>query len=213
MFCPNCGVEYRPGFTHCNDCDVDLVEELPAEGEPAEGEAEGEKEALELLWRGTQGGVFNAIAGALDEAGIRYNREKLDARLTFSSGYAPLDVWVPAAQLDAARKVLDETLAQIAQPIQDSDSSSSYADSVEGEEWSETPGIVEEPHPEDATAEVWKGDEEAMGQFLKSCLAANGIGCYVDSEDPKAVAVRVLPEEEARAHEIVRQVVEGIPPA
>ena len=29
MFCPECRVEYRPGFTHCTDCDVDLVAELP----------------------------------------------------------------------------------------------------------------------------------------------------------------------------------------
>ena|SRR5215467_35235 len=27
MFCPRCGAEYRPGFTHCSDCDVDLVDE------------------------------------------------------------------------------------------------------------------------------------------------------------------------------------------
>ena len=31
MFCPQCRSEYRPGFTHCNDCDVDLVWELPRE--------------------------------------------------------------------------------------------------------------------------------------------------------------------------------------
>jgi hypothetical protein len=29
MFCPECRAEYRPGFTHCLDCDVDLVHELP----------------------------------------------------------------------------------------------------------------------------------------------------------------------------------------
>jgi hypothetical protein len=34
MWCPNCGAEYRPGFTHCPDCDVDLVAEVPAEPSP-----------------------------------------------------------------------------------------------------------------------------------------------------------------------------------
>ena len=28
MFCPECRAEYRPGFTHCTDCGVDLVPEL-----------------------------------------------------------------------------------------------------------------------------------------------------------------------------------------
>ena len=31
MWCPSCGSEYRPGFTHCPDCDVDLVAERPPE--------------------------------------------------------------------------------------------------------------------------------------------------------------------------------------
>lgn len=29
MFCPQCKVEYRAGFTRCTDCHVDLVQQLP----------------------------------------------------------------------------------------------------------------------------------------------------------------------------------------
>jgi hypothetical protein len=31
MYCPECGGEYREGFTECADCGVPLVESLPAE--------------------------------------------------------------------------------------------------------------------------------------------------------------------------------------
>jgi hypothetical protein len=37
MFCPECRAEYRPGFTRCVDCDVDLVQELPLELSRTEG--------------------------------------------------------------------------------------------------------------------------------------------------------------------------------
>ena len=43
MFCPECKAEYRPGFTHCSECDVDLVDELSAEKLPSD-------EELVLLW-------------------------------------------------------------------------------------------------------------------------------------------------------------------
>jgi hypothetical protein len=29
MFCPECRAEYRPGFTRCSSCEVDLVHEIP----------------------------------------------------------------------------------------------------------------------------------------------------------------------------------------
>jgi hypothetical protein len=36
MFCPECRAEYRPGFTHCADCDVDLVHDLPRLNSPVQ---------------------------------------------------------------------------------------------------------------------------------------------------------------------------------
>ena len=32
MYCPSCGDEYREGFRHCPECDVELVDELPTAG-------------------------------------------------------------------------------------------------------------------------------------------------------------------------------------
>ena len=34
VICPNCRAEYRPGFTNCSDCGVELVDSLPTEEHP-----------------------------------------------------------------------------------------------------------------------------------------------------------------------------------
>src|SRR5713101_2557934 len=51
MFCPECKAEYRPGFTRCADCDVDLVDQLPTAPSP---------EPYESVWNGEdrEGCVF-----------------------------------------------------------------------------------------------------------------------------------------------------------
>jgi hypothetical protein len=36
VFCPVCGDEYRPGFTRCADCDVELTDAPPVPGEATE---------------------------------------------------------------------------------------------------------------------------------------------------------------------------------
>ncbi|MGH9865677.1 MAG: hypothetical protein ACRD4H_09715, partial [Candidatus Acidiferrales bacterium] len=234
-FCPVCKYEYRRNFTHCNDCDVDLVDALPAEDvdhklrSPAD-----EMDSPTLLWKGANGVTFSAITTALDTAKLPYNREDLDARLLFSSELAELEIWVPASHLVDAQNVLDEVLSTTANaplpaerpdatneiPAHDYDES---ADDIRHE-------IPKELYPEDATAEVWSSNsanndknnavnnDATMVEVLKSCLAEIGIACYVERPDPdsgnegNAFAVRVLPDDEDRAREIVRQVIDAAPP-
>jgi uncharacterized Zn finger protein (UPF0148 family) len=63
MFCPNCGDEFRPGFTVCPDCDVSLVDRLEEQKDP---------EVEELVTIATFADAFEAsmARGALEAEGI-----------------------------------------------------------------------------------------------------------------------------------------------
>jgi hypothetical protein len=246
MFCPVCKYEFRRGFTHCNTCDVDLVETLPSEEEVDHSPppTAAQMDHPTLLWSGANGGVFSALTVALDEAQIPYNKEELDARLVFTSQHSDLEVWVPIANLREAKPILDSILAN---PLHANDAASADAgaddagsdddadvlpdESDEGADDIRDEYVARELYPEDATAEVWSGDNERMADALKSCLAEIGINCYVrtpDSEEEDAAsdghtnkpadnpaapfAVCVLPADETRARQIVREITDAAPP-
>lgn len=63
MYCPSCRAEFREGFTHCADCNVDLVETLPEEKE--------KPGYVELAMVFTEGEIA-VIKSRLDHAGIDY---------------------------------------------------------------------------------------------------------------------------------------------
>jgi hypothetical protein len=64
--------------------------------------------------------------------------------------------------------------------------------------------------PKNATSEVWSG-EDAMAQTLKDCLRENGVDCVLSARG-KLTRVLVAPNYEARAKEIIREVIEATPP-
>ena len=66
-------------------------------------------------------------------------------------------------------------------------------------------------HPEDATVEIWEGELAEMGELLAASLCENRIHARV-AEAKGAHRLFVLPGDEVRAREIVREVVEGVPP-
>ena len=65
--------------------------------------------------------------------------------------------------------------------------------------------------PEEATQQVWSGVESYSGEIIEMALRENQIHARFDKAEGKN-AIFVLPEDEARAREIVREVVEGAPP-
>ena len=77
MWCPSCGAEYRPGFTHCPDCDVDLVSEQPTGRGSAHPHIENPRlvpifsgeledgEAVQALLQSK--GIASAVVDAMDD--------------------------------------------------------------------------------------------------------------------------------------------------
>jgi len=63
MFCPECKAEYRSGFTHCVDCDVDLVQELPEELTQS-------RQRLREVWSGDSESDCVELCQELKDAGI-----------------------------------------------------------------------------------------------------------------------------------------------
>ncbi|MGA8766431.1 MAG: hypothetical protein WB559_05400 [Candidatus Acidiferrales bacterium] len=211
MFCPNCKVEYRRGFRECSDCHVDLVDSLPPENSPASASG-GDAKAPELLWSGYNRSLRDQIGVALDAADIPYADESREVNwLPALEQRAPYEIWILRADHDSAAKILAESFPEVADGP-DSADVNELADSSD-QAANEIPAndLPPENHPDDATCEVWSGDDDHAAQFLRDCLRGVGIACVVSQDDAKA-RVLVLPAAEIRAREIVREVIEGAPP-
>lgn len=64
---------------------------------------------------------------------------------------------------------------------------------------------------DDLTCEIWSGTDKRLWEFLEAGLKENGIASRVERQGEKATiyASRV---DEAAACDIVREIVEGVPP-
>ena len=79
------------------------------------------------------------------------------------------------------------------------------------EEDDATPDDIPENYdPNEATAEVWSGEDADIKNMLIASLHENGIGCELAGED--SFTILVMPAAAQRAREIVREVIEASPP-
>jgi len=237
MICPECKAEYRPGFTRCADCDVELVWELPktaigvrAAGEAGEPGGPGDPNADPFcsFWKGEDPRVHAELCTVLDEAGVPHNTVFRRDHLFNLRNYPSYEVGVPFSMFERAENAVKEAYG---------------TDDVEEVGTQELKGLLLEHHsnairkppetltpaaeedvpgppsagegtgwyPEDATVKVWSSESGEPGDFLVAALHENGIRCRADRSRQQA-ELYVLPEDQDRAREIVREIVESQPP-
>jgi hypothetical protein len=207
MFCPQCKAEYRSGFKHCPDCDVDLVEQLP---QPNGGSDEDlPDENLREVWAGDDEGECNSIGDRLKEAGIAFKVNHPDLQFLkhrdsrFRIGVLPNNYDQASSLID---KATDEEEEQAAMELPAEDDVVTAPD-LDHNDW--------DPHnwnPQDATVEVWSENGDETTWMIEASLRENNLYSRTDVLEDGSRKVFVMPDDEARAREIVHEIKDATPP-
>lgn len=92
-WCPLCKNEYKEGYTHCNDCDIDLVESL-----------EVAPKAI----------IFGEQAAIEDMCGLLKENKLTDCFTHYDTGSKQYELYVPYDQVEDARRVLQAYMQAMA---------------------------------------------------------------------------------------------------
>lgn len=208
MFCPQCRVEYRPGFTRCTDCDVDLVDALTKSEKEISKTFPGG--SLEILWEGDDLALFRDLLDGLEAAGIRYfdqplsvypgvrRRDQFPVQPLMRFGY---QVAVLSSNLEQGRRILGR-LQQEKPPVLE----------MPAHDRGQVERHQRIAHHDGAlTREIWSGVDKTLAEFLEAALKENGIAARVEPQDERAT-IYASSADEAAARDIVREIVEGVPP-
>jgi hypothetical protein len=209
MICPNCKCEYIKGVTQCADCGVPLVHSLDTNPETAQ------RPAVATVWEGGDPGERAAVKEALEEAGVPVVDQETAGHLFFPSMNPKTDIFVSAENLERAKRVLADLAAFDApEELSEGDSDLDELPETGGPDDAEddvSADTSEEWDEDEPSAEVWKGSQEDLAETLSLCLREVGIASHISSEAGMWRLV-VRPEKEAKAKEVVREVVEASPP-
>jgi hypothetical protein len=234
MFCPQCRVEYRAGFTRCTDCEVGLVQDLPlARSDSFDANPPGspgdEEDPFCAFWQGDDARLHAELGTVLDEAGIPHKTVCREDHLFNLKNFPAFRIGVPfslfekaeaavkdAYEVDASRA---DAVPSLNPRVPIPDRSRVIETLPETLAPSEEQNIPAPPESDDETErelagrgiEVWSGEGTFRGDTLFAALRQNKIRAYRETSHGKQ-SLLVSSEQAAKAREIVRAVVEGVPP-
>jgi len=153
----------------------------------------------------------------LEEAGIPHKTIHREDHLFNLASTVPYEVGVPASLYEKAEAAVKEAFGADEQtgedamllPAPDRDAAE-FGKGLEAaisdaNEW------LGQRYPEDATVLVWSGVGPDVREMIEMSLQENDM-LSRSEQDAGRTRVFVLPEDEARAKEIVREIVDGEPP-
>lgn len=208
MVCPVCNSEFPRGTVFCSRCHVTLVADVVEADETVEKAYPGN--ALVHLWRGEDAALYTSLLEALAEANIPFYEQPLgggpsarpiEALLDHANPRFGFEVAVLSSKLAAAEIILEKLLKEA--PVDMALMAKDAAEQADPKQRSAAIGM--------AINEVWSGEDENLAGFLGAALEENGIPVRVERHGQRA-AVYTPAEEEGRAREIIREIVEATPP-
>jgi hypothetical protein len=210
MFCPQCKSEYRTGFTHCSDCDVDLVERLPQTG--GGSDIVPSDASLRQVWAGDDENVCVDICRELTAAAIPFHVNERSWQL-FKGMEQAFQIRVPPDSYDQAKEIIDKGGYDVRADAEDQSLTELPAeDDAPASEEADDDWDPEKWHPEDAAVEVWLEKAPENTWLVASALRENHIHARTDTLDDGSQKIFVLQSDESRAREIVEEIKEGRPP-
>lgn len=231
MFCPVCGAQYRPGFTVCSDCQVALVSDPPdnpsANPRPHD---DSEIKSFTLLWSGSDARVHAEICQALERQGIPLRSLDTDDYLFNLTMRPAHKVYVPADLVNSAREAVKKVadMEESENPAESDLLEIPADEGLENDDYEkyEQRRPSRRGDPEDASVEIWSGEDANLAAMIASSLRENDIPYRRDpglsdteiaeakraSDELPAVRLLVFPEDEERASEIIREILNAAPP-
>lgn len=118
MFCPVCKAEYRKGFTRCVDCDVELVEELPAAivAHGAVNPGDPDEDPFCSFWSGDDPRVHGELCELLDKENIPHKTVSRADHLFHISKYPAFQLGIPFSLFERAEAIVKNAYGSDEEP-------------------------------------------------------------------------------------------------
>jgi hypothetical protein len=169
-------------------------------------------DSLEILWRGADPAKFTALQAALRDESIPFWQTQvydpaggfLSSRPYYLEATPGFEIRVHAADLARASSALEWVESKERASTDFNAPSPREHDRLDARQV-----LPYEWNSNQATSEVWSGEEESLAEYLASALRENGIPSRIPDEPGHCARLCVRPEDLARARTIVREITEG----